>query len=268
MALTKQTTFFPMRRLLVLILSLALAGFSHAASIIPAPPQVAASAYLLVDAASGAVLVEHNADQRVPPASLTKLMTSYVLASELAAGRVSNEDMVLVSDNAWAQNPIFAGSSLMWIETGTQVSLLDLHRGVVVSSGNDATVAIAEHLAGSETAFADMMNAHAAELGMQNTHYANSHGLPDPGQYTSARDLALLANALIKRFPEEYALYKERSFTYNNIEQYNRNTLMAEDPSVAIGVRSVRAPLSASHTWAPAPVSLKSMPEINSLATR
>jgi D-alanyl-D-alanine carboxypeptidase (penicillin-binding protein 5/6) len=202
------------------------------ATIMPAAPQVAASAYLLVDALSGAVLVEHNADEQLPPASLTKLMTSYVLAHELGQGRISNDDMVLISESAWAQNPVFAGSSLMWIEAGTQVKLSDLHRGVVISSGNDATVAIAEHLAGSEDAFADMMNGHAAALGMRGSHFVNSHGLPHPEHYTTARDLALLANALINNFPEEYALYSERDFTYNDIKQFNRNTLMFDDPTV------------------------------------
>jgi D-alanyl-D-alanine carboxypeptidase (penicillin-binding protein 5/6) len=185
-----------------------------------------------MDAQSGRVLVEHNADERLPPASLTKLMTSYVLAHELAEGRVSESDEVLISESAWAQNPIFAGSSLMWIEVGKRVRLEDLHRGVVISSGNDASVAIAEHLAGSESAFADVMNGHAAALGMSGSNFVNSHGLPDPDHYVSSRDLALLANALISRFPEEYALYREREFTYNNIPQYNRNRLLMEDPSV------------------------------------
>ena len=185
-----------------------------------------------MDAQSGHVLVERNADQPLPPASLTKLMTSYVLAYELAEGRVSVEDEVLISENAWAQNPIFAGSSLMWIEAGKRVKLEDLHRGVVISSGNDASVAIAEHLAGSESAFADVMNGHAAALGMGGSHFVNSHGLPDPDHYVTARDLAFLANALISRFPVEYALYKEREFSYNDIPQYNRNRLLMEDPSV------------------------------------
>jgi D-alanyl-D-alanine carboxypeptidase (penicillin-binding protein 5/6) len=155
-----------------------------------------------------------------------------VLAHELSEGRVSNDDMVMISENAWAQNPLFAGSSLMWIEAGKTVQLDDLHRGVVISSGNDATVAVAEHLAGTEGAFAAVMNGHAAVLGMDGSHYVNSHGLPDPDHYTTARDLARLARALINDFPEEYALYKEREFSYNNIRQYNRNTLLAEDPSV------------------------------------
>ncbi len=198
---------------------------------IPSPPGVAAEAYLLVDADSGKVLVEHNADKRLPPASLTKLMTSYVVSYELERGQVSNDDMVTVSQNAWAQNPIFAGSSLMWIEVGKQVSLGDLHKGVIISSGNDATVAVAEHLAGSEDAFASMMNQHALRLGMKNSHFTNSHGLPHPDQYTTARDLAILSKAIIQ-FPEEYALYSVKDFTYNGIKQGNRNGLLWTDPSV------------------------------------
>jgi D-alanyl-D-alanine carboxypeptidase (penicillin-binding protein 5/6) len=206
-------------------------SIAHAA-VLPPAPTVAGSAWVLLDADTGHVITEHNADEPLPPASLTKLMTSYVLAAELEAGRVSNDDVVQVSENAWAQNPLFAGSSLMWIEPGKPVTLLELHRGVVISSGNDATVAIAEHVAGSEDAFAEMMNAHAQALGMMGTHFTNSHGLPDPQHYTTARDLGLLAVALIENFPEDYALYKEREYTYNNIRQYNRNTLLAKDPSV------------------------------------
>ncbi len=205
---------------------------AQAAAIVPQPPQIAAKAYLLIDANSGAVLVEHEADLPLPPASLTKMMTSYVMAAEMAAGRVKSDDMVVVSRNAWSQNPIFAGSSLMWIEPGKDVSLADLERGIVISSGNDATVAVAEHIAGSETAFADMMNAHAEALGMSDSHFVNSHGLPDPNHVVTARDLATLAAALIRDFPEHYAIYKEREFTYNDIRQYNRNTLLAEDPTV------------------------------------
>lgn len=221
----------PMIRTAALLISTLLFANAQAA-VLPPPPDVAASAWLLLDADTGYVITEHNADERLAPASLTKLMTSYVLSSEIASGRVSNDDMVQVSENAWAQNPVFAGSSLMWIEPGKPVRLEDLHRGVVISSGNDASVAIAEHVAGSEDAFADMMNAHATELGLTGTHYVNAHGLPHPEHYTTARDLALLANALIVRFPEDYALYKEREYTYNNIRQYNRNALLAEDPSV------------------------------------
>ncbi len=221
-----------MTRIFILALGFILSWPAVAITILPPPPKVAAEAWILLDARTGFVITEHNADQRLPPASLTKLMTSYVLAHELEQGRVSNDDMVPISENAWAQNPLFAGSSLMWLEAGKTARLEDLHRGVVISSGNDATVAIAEHLAGSEEAFADVMNGHAAALGMTDTHYVNSHGLPDPDHYTTARDLARLARALINEFPDEYSLYKEREFTYNNIRQYNRNTLLAEDPSV------------------------------------
>jgi D-alanyl-D-alanine carboxypeptidase (penicillin-binding protein 5/6) len=221
-----------MTRILVLALGFILSWPAAAVTILPPPPKVSAEAWILLDARTGFVITEHNADLRLPPASLTKLMTSYVLAHELEQGRVSNDDIVPISENAWAQNPLFAGSSLMWLEAGKTARLEDLHRGVVISSGNDATVAIAEHLAGSEDAFADVMNGHAAALGMTGSHYVNSHGLPDPDHYTTARDLARLARALITEFPEEYALYKEREFTYNNIRQYNRNSLLAEDPSV------------------------------------
>lgn len=216
---------------LVLVLAFASLG-AQAASIVPSPPQLSAKAYLLVDATSGAVLAEHNADMPLPPASLTKMMTSYVLATEIHEGRVQESDMVAISENAWSQNPVFTGSSLMWIEPGKDVSIADLQRGIIISSGNDATVAVAEHLAGSEAVFAEMMNTHAQKLGMVDTYYVNSHGLPHPDHVTTARDLATLAKAMINEHPEQYAIYKEREFTYNNIRQYNRNTLLAEDPTV------------------------------------
>ena len=205
---------------------------TQAATIVPSPPQVSAKAYFLVDARSGAVLAEHNADMPLPPASLTKMMTSYVLAKEITEGRVSESDMVTVSENAWSQNPLFQGSSLMWIEPGMDVSIEDLQRGIIISSGNDATVAVAEHLAGSEAVFAEMMNTNAEKLGMVDTYYLNSHGLPHPEHVTTARDLAILAKAMINDHPQQYAIYKEREFTYNDIKQYNRNTLMYEDPTV------------------------------------
>lgn len=204
----------------------------QAVTIVPAPPEVAAKAWLLIDADSGEVLAEHNADLPLPPASLTKMMTSYVLAQEINEGRVAESDLVSISENAWSQNPIFAGSSLMWIEPGMEVSIADLQRGVIISSGNDATVAVAEHIAGSEAVFAQMMNATAEKLGMVDTYYVNSHGLPDPNHVTTARDLAILARAMIVDHPEQYAIYREKDFTFNNIKQYNRNTLMSEDPTV------------------------------------
>ncbi|NND66228.1 MAG: D-alanyl-D-alanine carboxypeptidase [Halioglobus sp.] len=216
----------------LLLACAALVFCSQAQAILPSPPQVAATAYLLIDAESGAVLAEQNADQPVPPASLTKMMTSYILAAEISQGRVQESDMVTVSENAWSQNPVFKGSSLMWIEPGKDVSIGDLQRGIIVSSGNDATVAVAEHVAGSEAVFVDMMNATAEQLGMVDTYYVNSHGLPDPNHVTTARDLATLAKAMILHHPEQYAIYKEREFTYNGIRQYNRNTLLAEDATV------------------------------------
>ena len=205
---------------------------ARAETLVPSPPELSATAYFLVDVNSGAVLAEHNADIPLPPASLTKMMTAYVLATEMEAGRVKPDDMVTVSENAWSQNPIFAGSSLMWIEPGKDVSIEDLERGIVISSGNDATVAVAEHLAGSEAVFAEMMNKQAQAIGMKDSYFVNSHGLPDPNHVVTARDLAILAQAIITRFPEHYAIYKERDFTYNKIKQYNRNTLLGEDPSV------------------------------------
>ncbi|WP_101759733.1 D-alanyl-D-alanine carboxypeptidase family protein [Oceanicoccus sp. KOV_DT_Chl] len=220
-----------MRNFFVVCFILFLPAAIAAPAIIPAPPAINGSGYILIDANSGKVITEKNADERLPPASLTKLMTSYVLSYELEQGNVANSDLVTISKNAWAQNPIFAGSSLMWIEVGKQVTLGDLHRGVVISSGNDATVAVAEHLAGSELAFADVMNQHAQTLGMTNSHFVNSHGLPDPDHYMTARDLATLSKAILK-YPDEYALYSEPDYTYNNIRQTNRNRLLWKDDSV------------------------------------
>ena len=194
----------------------------------PEPPSIAAKAYILIDAHSGRVLAEQNADERMGPASLTKMMTGYVLSEQVANGQVSWNDTTHVSSNAWAQNPVFEGSSLMWIQVDTDVSLIDLYRGLVISSGNDASVAIAEHLAGSEDAFAGLMNQQAQRLGMSNTHFVNAHGLPDEAHYTTARDLATLARAMVFDHPEDYAIYSERTYTYNNIRQGNRNELLGQ----------------------------------------
>jgi D-alanyl-D-alanine carboxypeptidase (penicillin-binding protein 5/6) len=140
--------------------------------------------------------------------------------------------MVRITENSYSQNPIFNGSSLMWIEPGKDVSVADLQRGIIISSGNDSSVAIAEHIAGTEAVFAEMMNTNAKRLGMNNTYYVNSHGLPDPAHLTTARDLAILAKAMINDHPKQYAIYKELEFTFNNIRQYNRNTLLLQDPTV------------------------------------
>ena len=215
----------------VLIFGWALAA-SAAMAAVPPAPKLPADAYFLMDATTGQVLVDHNGDLALPPASLTKIMTSYVLAEEVEAGRASLDDMITVSRKAWSQNPTFDGSSLMWIEPGKSVSLADLERGIVISSGNDASVAVAEHLAGTEARFVDVMNQLALELGLTNTIFRNPHGLPHPEHRSTARDLAKLSVALINSYPEHYKIYKERSFTYNGIKQFNRNSLLRSDSTV------------------------------------
>ena len=200
---------------------------ANAAVPIPAAPKVAAQNYILVDANSGRVLAEKEADVQVEPASITKLMTSYVIYHELEAGRLSMDDMVTISEKAWRM-----GGSRMYVEVDKQVSVYDLMKGLIIQSGNDATVALAEHVAGTERAFVDLMNQYAAKLGMTNTHFLNSTGWPAEGHLTSARDISKLALAVIQEFPEHYAWYKEKVFTYNNIKQYNRNKLLWSDDSV------------------------------------
>lgn len=194
---------------------------------IPAAPKVAAKNYILVDANSGRVLAEKEADVQVEPASITKLMTSYVIYIEFEAGRLSMDDMVTISEKAWRM-----GGSRMYVEVDKQVSVHDLMKGLIIQSGNDATVALAEHIAGTERAFVDLMNQYAAKLGMTNTLFLNSTGWPAEGHLTSARDISKLALAVIQEFPEHYAWYKEKVFTYNNIKQYNRNKLLWSDDSV------------------------------------
>lgn len=211
------------------------ASAAHAA-IVPPAPTINARGYILMDYDTGTVLVEGNADEQLAPASLTKMMTSYIIGREMQAGRISNDDLVTVSENAWAKN--YPDSSKMFIEVGKQVSVADLNRGIVISSGNDACVAMAEHIAGSEDAFADLMNTYAAELGLSGSNFTNSHGLPDPDQYTTARDMANLGMALIRDVPEEYALYAEQSFTYNNIKQYNRNSLLWDRSMNVDGIKT------------------------------
>ena len=194
---------------------------------IPAAPQLQATGYLLIDATNGEILVEQNADQPLPPASLTKMMTAYIAEREIAEGRISFDDKVPVSIKAWK-----TGGSRMFIREGTEVRLEDLLRGIVIQSGNDASVAVAEYIAGSEDVFADVMNQTAVSLGMTNTQFKNSTGLPQEGHYTTAKDLGILAARIIADFPETYAIYKEKNFTYNGIKQANRNSLLFRDPSV------------------------------------
>jgi len=206
----------------------ALANCSFArVPIIPAAPQLAAEGYLLIDVKTGKVIVDYNSQQRLPPASLTKIMTSFVIATELENGTISDTDQVNISVKAWKME-----GSRMFIQEGTRVAVEDLLRGIVIQSGNDASVAMAEHVAGSEDAFVDVMNQQAARLGMKDTHFMNATGLPDENHYSTAADLARLTTALINRFPEHYKLYSEKYFTYNEIKQPNRNLLLWRDNTV------------------------------------
>ena len=215
-----------LKRFMVLAL-LTIAPAVWAAPIIPSPPQLAAKSYLLMDAASGNVLVENNGDERLPPASLTKLMTAYIATLEIKKGQISDSDMVTVSEKAWR-----TGGSRMFIQVNSQVSVGDLLHGVIIQSGNDASVALAEHIAGSEEAFADLMNATAQRLGMNNTHFMNATGLPHPEHYSSAADMAKLARAIIHEDPAHYAIYAQKEFLWNNIKQPNRNLLLWRDKTV------------------------------------
>ena len=214
--------------IITLFLSFSLTSLASARqAIIPAAPQLSATSYLLIDANSGRILAEKESDTRLPPASITKLMTSYIVSSEIERGSIALDDNVLISVKAWKM-----GGSKMFIREGTQVSVSDLMRGMIIQSGNDATVALAEHVAGSEEAFVDIMNQQAALLGMVNTQFRNATGWPDPEHYSSARDIALLTQALINEFPESYKLYSERYFSYNGINQPNRNKLLFRDKTV------------------------------------
>lgn len=206
-------------------LSLSLA-VNAAPTIIPDPPTLGAKGYILIDYHTGTVLVEKNADTKLNPASLTKLMTAYVAGQEVNRGNISLDDQVRISRNAWAKN--FPDSSKMFIEVGTDVKLMDLYRGLIVQSGNDASVAIAEHVAGSEGAFVGLMNSWAKNLGLNNTSYSNPHGLDSDGLYSTPRDIALLSQAIIRDLPDIYPLYSETSYTYNGITQYNRNGLLRD----------------------------------------
>lgn len=222
--------------LVTLLSSVAISFTATSAVVIPPPPSVAAKGFVLIDFNTGTVIAEQNADIQLPPASLTKMMTSYVIGNEIELGNISEDDQVTISENAWAKK--FPDSSKMFIEVGKQVSVADLNRGIIVASGNDSCVAMAEHIAGSEDAFASMMNLHAQKLGMNSTQFINSHGLHDADHYTSPRDMATLATALIRDVPAEYEIYKEKDFTYNNIKQYNRNSLLWDKSLNVDGIKT------------------------------
>lgn len=207
-----------------------LATFSHfafaAPTVVPNAPELSSRGYVLMDYHTGKVLVERDADKRLNPASLTKLMTAYVAGQEVNAGNISLDDQVVISRNAWAKN--FPDSSKMFIEVNTSVSLSDLYRGLVVQSGNDASVAIAEHVAGSEAGFVSLMNSWASQLGLTNSSFTNPHGLDSEGLYSTPHDIAKLGQAIIRDLPDIYPMYSETSFTYNGITQYNRNGLLRD----------------------------------------
>lgn len=200
--------------------------------IVPAPPSLAADAHILMDTVTGKVLVESNADFPLPPASLTKMMTSYIVTDELERGRLKESDTVLITDDAWRRGGAKSGGSTMFLDPRVRVPVMDLLRGVIVQSGNDASIALAQHLAGSEEAFADVMNQHAQLLGMTNTHFVNATGWPAEGHVSTAKDMALLARAIIEEHPKYYPIYAEKYFTYNGINQPNRNRLLFRDPSI------------------------------------
>ena len=194
---------------------------------IPAPPQLGVKSYVLIDHATGDIVAESAPDEVLEPASLTKLMTAYTVFKALEDELISLDDQVRVSEKAWGTE-----GSRTFIQVGTTVSVEDLLQGMIVQSGNDASVALAEHVAGTEETFADLMNFYADQLGMESSSFRNSTGLPDPDHYMTARDAAVIARAIISEFPEYYAWYSQREFTYNEIEQFNRNSLLWRDPSV------------------------------------
>ncbi|WP_354623734.1 serine hydrolase [Psychromonas sp. MME2] len=226
-----------MKKIGLLLITCILSFNAFAApQVVPNAPAISAKAYLLIDYDSGKILSESNGEERLAPASLTKMMTSFIIGQELKSGNLNPTDKVIISEKAWSKN--FPDSSKMFIEVGKEVSVEDLNRGIIIQSGNDACVAMAEHIAGSESAFADLMNSWAAQLGMTNTHFVNSHGLHSEDHYTSAHDMAILAKALIADVPDEYKIYSEKSFKYNGILQYNRNGLLWDKSLNVDGIKT------------------------------
>ena len=212
---------------LLLFYFVASATYAASPMPIPAPPIIGAKSYLVIDATTGKEIAALDPDAPLAPASLTKLMTTYVVFKALAQGQVQLEDEVTISEKAWRMQ-----GSRMFVEVGKRVSIHDLLLGMIVQSGNDASVALAEHIAGTESVFAELMNQYAAQLGMHSSHFLNATGLPMDGHVTTARDLATLARAMIEEFPEHYAWHSIKEFTFNDIKQSNRNSLLWRDPSV------------------------------------
>lgn len=209
---------------------LAVSTASLAATATVPPPEMDNTAYVLMDYDTGVILAEKNADEPLPPASLTKMMTSHIIEKKLMSGELKEQDQVLMSENAWCRGS--SNQSCMYVPVNKTASVIDMLRGIIIQSGNDASKAMAEHIAGSEQAFAQIMNAEAKELGMTNTHFVNATGMPAEGHQASARDLAILARAIIKQGGDYYKLYSEKEFTYNNITQGNRNALLLTDSTV------------------------------------
>ncbi|MGN6518962.1 MAG: D-alanyl-D-alanine carboxypeptidase family protein [Dokdonella sp.] len=198
----------------------------------PPAPAIDAKSWVLMDYASGQVLAESNMDQRVAPASITKVMTSYVVSAEMAQGKIHLDDQVFISERAWRSGGAGTDGSTSFLQLNSKVALKDLLYGMIIQSGNDAAIALAEHTAGSEETFAQLMNQYAAKIGMTGTHYVDASGLPNPDHYTTAHDVALLSRALIHDFPEEYKIYAIKDFEWNGIKQHNRNTLLWRDETV------------------------------------
>ena len=219
-------TTFAKRLCLLVPLLIAPAAWA-AEQMTPAAPELAAKSWVLMEASSGEVLVEHDGDTRLPPASLTKLMSAYIATLEIRRGQIGENDPVEVSENAWR-----TGGSRMFIKVGSQVTVSDLLHGIIIQSGNDATVALAEHIAGSEDAFADLMNKTADTLGMKNSHFMNPTGLPNPDHFSTPHDMAILARAIIHEDPAHYAIYSQKEFFWNGIKQPNRNLLLWRDKTV------------------------------------
>ncbi|WP_096159628.1 D-alanyl-D-alanine carboxypeptidase DacA [Enterobacter hormaechei] len=208
-------------------------------TMIPGVPQIDAESYILIDYNSGKVLAEQNADARRDPASLTKMMTSYVIGQAMKAGKFKETDLVIIGNDAWATgNPVFKGSSLMFLKPGMQVPVSQLIRGINLQPGNDACVAMADFAAGSQDAFVGLMNSYVSALGLKNSHFQTVHGLDAEGQYSSARDMALIGQALIRDVPNEYSIYKEKEFTFNGIRQTNRNGLLWDNSLNVDGIKT------------------------------
>ncbi|WP_313020848.1 D-alanyl-D-alanine carboxypeptidase DacA [Atlantibacter hermannii] len=235
---------FAKRIALTTALALAALSTAHAddlniKTMIPGVPQIDAEAYILIDYNSGKVLAEQNADARRDPASLTKMMTSYVIGQAMKAGKFKETDLVTIGNDAWATgNPVFKGSSLMFLKPGMQVPVSQLIRGINLQSGNDACVAMADYVAGSQDAFVGLMNNYVNLLGLKNSHFQTVHGLDADGQYSSARDMALIGQALIRDVPNEYTIYKEKEFTFNGIRQMNRNGLLWDNSLNVDGIKT------------------------------